>query len=51
MAIETIKRPLCNQEGNFLVRANLAKPADDETPISDTKKRDPRLWVQAIKWF
>jgi len=39
------------REGNFLVRANLAKPADDETPISDTKKRDPRLWVQAIKWF
>ena len=39
------------REGNFLVRANLAKPADDETPISDTKKRDPRLWIQAVKWF
>jgi hemolysin activation/secretion protein len=39
------------REGNFLVRANLAKPADDETPISDSKKRDPRLWIQAVKWF
>jgi hemolysin activation/secretion protein len=39
------------REGNFLLRASLAKPADGEIPISDTKKRDPRLWVQAIKWF
>jgi hemolysin activation/secretion protein len=39
------------REGNFLVRANLATPGDDETPISDPKERDPRLWFQAVKWF
>jgi hemolysin activation/secretion protein len=39
------------REGNFLVRANVAWSADDEPPISDTAKRDPRVWVQAIKWF
>jgi hemolysin activation/secretion protein len=39
------------REGNFLVRGYLAKPADGETPISDDKKRDPRLWIQAVKWF
>ena len=39
------------REGNFLVRAFAASPIDDETPISDTKKRDPRIWVQAVKWF
>jgi hemolysin activation/secretion protein len=39
------------REGNFLIRANLAWAADDETPQSDSKKRDPRLWIQAVKWF
>jgi hemolysin activation/secretion protein len=39
------------REGNFLVRASIAKPADNETPLSDPKDRDPRLWIQAIKWF
>jgi hemolysin activation/secretion protein len=39
------------REGNFLVRAHVASPVDNETPISDTKDRDPRVWVQAVKWF
>jgi hemolysin activation/secretion protein len=39
------------REGNFLVRAHVATPADDETPQSDPKERDPRVWIQAVKWF
>jgi hemolysin activation/secretion protein len=39
------------REGNFLLRANVAWSADDEIPQSDSRKRDPRVWVQAIKWF
>ena len=39
------------REGNFLVRAHVASPLDNETPISDTKERDPRVWIQAVKWF
>jgi hypothetical protein len=30
---------------------DIATPLDGETPTSDPKKRDPRLWAQAIKWF
>ena len=39
------------REGNFLVRAMFATPLDDEPAQSDPAKRDPRVWVQAIKWF
>jgi hemolysin activation/secretion protein len=39
------------REGNFLVRANVAWSLDKETPVSDPADRDPRVWVQAIKWF
>jgi hemolysin activation/secretion protein len=39
------------REGNFLLRLDIATPLDDETPISDSKKVDPRIWAQAIKWF
>jgi hemolysin activation/secretion protein len=39
------------REGNFLVRLNIATPLDDETPTSDSKKVDPRIWGQIIKWF
>jgi hemolysin activation/secretion protein len=39
------------REGNFLVRVNVATPASGEPPTSDTKERDPRVWVQAVKWF
>ena len=39
------------REGNFLVRVDIATPLDNETPTSDSLKRDPRVWAQAIKWF
>ncbi|HEY1287661.1 MAG TPA: POTRA domain-containing protein [Burkholderiales bacterium] len=39
------------REGNFLFRMDIATPLDNETPTSDTKKMDPRIWAQAIKWF
>jgi hemolysin activation/secretion protein len=39
------------REGNFLVRVSVATPLDDETPTSDPKKVDPRVWGQIIKWF
>ena len=39
------------REGNFLFRMDIATPLDNETPTSDGAKRDPRVWVQAIKWF
>jgi len=39
------------REGNFLLRLDIATPLDDETPVSDSKKVDPRIWAQAIKWF
>jgi hemolysin activation/secretion protein len=39
------------REGNFLLRLDIATPLDDETPTSDSKKVDPRVWAQAIKWF
>ncbi len=39
------------REGNYLVRASIATPTENETAVSDTAKRDPRLWLQAVKWF
>ena len=39
------------REGNFLVRAFVAWRANHEIPQSDTGIRDPRVWVQAVKWF
>jgi hemolysin activation/secretion protein len=39
------------RDGHFLLRVNVAWSADNETPQSDPKERDPRFWLQAIKWF
>jgi hemolysin activation/secretion protein len=39
------------REGNFLVRGYLAWRAGHEPPQSDTAKRVPRIWLQAVKWF
>ena len=39
------------REGEFIARANVAWRADHEPPTADTESRDPRVWVQAIKWF
>lgn len=38
-------------EGQFIVRASAAWRADHEKPQSDGAKRDPRVWIQAVKWF
>jgi hemolysin activation/secretion protein len=39
------------REGEFILRANVAWRADHETPQADSAHRDPRVWVQAVKWF
>jgi hemolysin activation/secretion protein len=38
-------------EGQFIIRASFAWRADHEKPQSDGAKRDPRVWIQAVKWF
>jgi hemolysin activation/secretion protein len=38
-------------EGQFVMRASVAWRADHEKPQSDDAKRDPRVWIQAVKWF
>ena len=39
------------REGNFLFRLDIATPISGEPATSDSKKVDPRIWAQAIKWF
>ena len=39
------------QEGRFIARASLSWPISDEEPQADKKKREPRIWMQAVKWF
>jgi hemolysin activation/secretion protein len=39
------------KEADFLVRASAAWRDGRDAPLSDTAKRSPRIWVQAIKWF
>jgi hemolysin activation/secretion protein len=38
------------QDGNFIVRANMAWRSQGEVE-SDPAKRSPMVWVQAVKWF
>ena len=38
------------QDGNFIVRANIAWRSQGEVE-SDPAKRTPMAWVQAVKWF
>jgi hemolysin activation/secretion protein len=38
-------------EGNFVVRVSTSWRAEHETPEADPESRDPRTWLQAIKWF
>lgn len=38
-------------EGNFIIRTTASWRADHERPQADTAKREPRVWLQAIKWF
>lgn len=39
------------REGEFIVRASAAWRAEHERPTADQAKRDPRVWLQAVKWF
>jgi hemolysin activation/secretion protein len=39
------------KEGDFVFRGSAAWRADKEPPQADTAKRDPRVWIQAVKWF
>jgi hemolysin activation/secretion protein len=39
------------REGNFVLRASASWRADKEPPQADQESRDPRGWLQAIKWF
>ena len=39
------------REGAFVIRANASWRADGETPQADPASRNPRVWVQAVKWF
>jgi hemolysin activation/secretion protein len=39
------------REGNFIVRGSVSWRAEHEKPQADPESRDPRAWVQAVKWF
>jgi len=39
------------REGGFLVKSSVAFRAETERAQSDGAKRDPRVWLQGIKWF
>ncbi|MFH1044771.1 MAG: ShlB/FhaC/HecB family hemolysin secretion/activation protein [Pseudomonadota bacterium] len=39
------------REGSFLVKTSVAFRAETERAQSDGAGRDPRIWLQAIKWF
>jgi hemolysin activation/secretion protein len=39
------------KEGEFIFRASASWQADHEPAQADTAKRDPRVWIQAVKWF
>lgn len=39
------------REGEFIFRASASWQADHEPAQADTAKRDPRVWIQAVKWF
>jgi hemolysin activation/secretion protein len=39
------------REGEFIARASASWRAEREQPTADLAKRDPRVWLQAVKWF
>ena len=39
------------REGEFIFRASASWRAEHEGPQADTASRDPRVWIQAVKWF
>jgi hypothetical protein len=38
-------------EGKFIVRGSVSWRAEHEKPQADPESRDPRAWIQAVKWF
>jgi len=39
------------KDSDFVLRASAAWRNENEVPNSDTARRIPRVWVQAVKWF
>ncbi len=39
------------REGEFIVRASIAWRWTKSVPQSDTAEREPRVWIQGVKWF
>lgn len=39
------------KDNDFLLKTTLAWRGENDTPDADTVRREPRVWVQAIKWF
>ena len=39
------------REGEFIIRASTSWRAEHEGASTDPETRDPRTWVQAVKWF
>jgi hemolysin activation/secretion protein len=39
------------REGDFILRASIAWQWTESLPQSDTASRNPRVWVQGVKWF
>jgi len=39
------------REGEFVIRASTSWRAEHERATADAETRDPRTWVQAVKWF
>jgi hypothetical protein len=33
------------------MRGSASWRADGETPLADPAERNPRVWIQAVKWF
>ncbi|MDA0225736.1 MAG: BamA/TamA family outer membrane protein [Proteobacteria bacterium] len=39
------------QDNNYVIRSTVAFKLENERATADGTSRDPRLWVQGIKWF
>lgn len=39
------------QDNNYVIRTTVSFRLENETATADGATRDPRLWVQGIKWF
>lgn len=39
------------KDNDFLLKTTLAWRGENDVPDADSARREPRVWVQAIKWF